>query len=958
MLAPESRPVYASDECEVDLARRELRVLGAAVPVGGRAFEIMELLVRSAGELVAKDELMGRIWPGAIVLDNTLQVHIASLRRALGPYGTLLKTESGRGYRLLGQWTIRQDVPAPAEFARVLPTAQSPERPPQTNLPASTSDLIGRTDAVRRLLDLLSAYRIVTLTGPGGIGKTALALDVARRTLASFEGDVWLIELAPISNPDLVPSAVASVLNLKLGGSRISAGAVARAIREEKLLLILDNCEHVIDAAAELAQTMLQGCPFVSLLATSREALRIDGEYLYRVPPLDVPLEHQDADDRASELSAVELFITRTQALNSAFSANAENLRAIAAICRHLDGIPLAIEFAAARAATLGPSEVALLLNDRFDILTSGRRTALPRHQTLRAALDWSYELLPEEERRLLRHLAVFNGGFTMEAAAFVVNETGGSAALVEDGISNLVTKSLLVLNDISPVSRWRLLETIRTYALEKLSASGERISAMRRHTEYLRDLIVPATTSAVLRLSVDDVARYGREIDNIRTALDWSFSPEGDVETGIALTAAVAPAWLHLSLIAECVERAERALRHLDSGAHLAKPLERRLNIALGVALILTMGSVDRTHAVIARARTLAESIDDVEAQLRMLWAQWSMEFTTGECAAAQRTAQRFAEVAQPLGDEAALLVADRLLGITLVFTGDQRRARTLLEGVLENYIPPSNHRHTILFHYDQRVLARAALARVLLLQGFADQANEQARASLAEVESADPDYSRCWVLHYAVCPIAAMTGDIAAAQRAVATMIHLSSKLDAALWRIIARSWEGKLLIDRQEFQKGTELLRNALATCERTGWLFCYPEFTGMLAEGLAGLGRRDEALLAIDKALARANATEERWYVPELLRNKGELLVSDLNHEASLEAERLFRNALDLAEEQGARFWELRAALSLARLQVAQDRRNDARGVLAPVYNRFTEGFDTADLKEAKLLLDAL
>ena len=953
MAAPRQGPVYTSGEYEIDVARRELRARGFPVPIGGRAFEIIEALVQSPGELISKDDLMDRVWPGVAIGDNTLHVHISAVRKALGANRGMLKTEAGRGYRLLGSWSKGDNV-APAAPERTLPALSLPERPQQTNFPAVAFNLIGRDAAVRHLLDLLSAYRVVTLTGPGGIGKTALALDVARKMLASFEGDGFLVELASVLDPDRVSSAVAGVLELKLGSNRIIAAAVARAIGERRLLLVLDNCEHVVDAAAELAETILRSCPFVSLLVTSREVLRIDGEQVYRVPPLIVPPEDPEERERFSEHSAIELFIARTQALDSSFIAGSPNLPTIASICRHLDGIPLAIEFAAARAATLGLSPVAQRLNERFDLLTSGRRTALPRHQTLRATLDWSYELLPEEEKRLLRHLAVFTGGFTLEAAAFVASEPSGSTTSVEDGISNLVSKSLVALSDASPATRWRLLETIRAYAQEALAASGERRQAAKRHAEFFRDLVVPATTGPVLRISFEEVARFGRDVDNVRAALDWSFSAEGDAETGIALTAAFAPVWLHLSLIAECVERLERALRYLGSGFSLIAPLERRLHVALGVALILTMGPVERTRAVLARARMLAESVADVEAQLRMLWAQWSMEFTTGECGAAEDTARTFAEVARHNGDEAVVLVADRLIGITLQFIGDQRRARRLLEGMLENYVAPGDQRHTILFHYDQRALARAVLARVLWLQGFIDQANEHARSSFEAVQSADPEYSRCWVLHYAVCPIATMTGDLATAEHAVAMMSDLASRLDAALWRIIAACWQGKLLIEQREFARGVELLNDALATCERTGWLFCYPEFMGMLAEGLAGLGRRSEAFAAIDKALARANATAERWYVPELLRLRGELL----GQEVASEAEQHFRQALDMAETQGAHVWELRGAASLARLQAAQNRRDEAKSVLAAVYNRFTEGFASADLISAKVLLDRL
>ena len=358
--------MYASGECEIDLARRELRVHQAPVPIGGRAFEFMEVLVRSAGELVTKDELMSRLWPGAIVMENTLQVHAGAVRRALGPYRGLLKTESRRGYRLLGEWTVRRpDAARPPVGLRQIRLV---DELAGTNLPAAIVPLVGRLAALQTLQALVSAYRVVTLTGPGGIGKTVLALEVARRARGEFTNSSWLVELSSLSDPELVPSAVASALGLRLGSTTVSPEAVGRAIAEKNLLLVLDNCEHVIDATAMLAETLIRLCPRVTILATSREVFRITGEYVYRVPPLEVPAIGREDPDHILRQSAVELFIARTIALDPDFSPDAANLPTIAAICRHLDGIPLAIEFAAARAATLGPEQVAAGLRAKFGL--------------------------------------------------------------------------------------------------------------------------------------------------------------------------------------------------------------------------------------------------------------------------------------------------------------------------------------------------------------------------------------------------------------------------------------------------------------------------------------------------------------------------------------------------------------------------------------------------------------
>src|ERR1700674_5586658 len=450
--------VYACDQWEIDLGRRELRSRGIPVPLGGRSFEIVTVLVQSATDLVTKDHMMERVWPGAVVGEGTLHVHISAVRKALGQDRAMLKTVSGRGYRLLGSWTPQHREGTAARVDS--PLTRTSGAPPANNLPPLITRLIGRAAAAQFVRDLVSAYRVVTLTGPGGIGKTSLAIKAVRSLLPDFEDGGWLVELASLSDPGLVPSTVASTLGLKLTGE-ISAESVARAVGGRHLLLVLDNCEHVIEAVASLAETFTRLCPRTSIVATSREVLRIDGESVYRVPPLDVPAPGQAAPDYIMQYSAVELFVARTKALNAGFSPDAEDLASIATICRHLDGIPLAIEFAAARAAVLSVEGVAAGLHDRFALLTVGRRTALPRHQTLRATLDWSHELLPETERRVLPRLAVLPRGFTADAAAAVMTDTGFDASAVLDGIANLVAKSWVTLDKSGAAARWTLLETI-----------------------------------------------------------------------------------------------------------------------------------------------------------------------------------------------------------------------------------------------------------------------------------------------------------------------------------------------------------------------------------------------------------------------------------------------------------------------------------------------------------------
>jgi predicted ATPase/DNA-binding winged helix-turn-helix (wHTH) protein len=960
---PEQRlkPVYAYQDWQIDLAQRELRLRGAPVPLGSRAFEVIEVLVEAVGDTINKYDLMERVWPGAVVEENTLQFHISAVRKALGRDRGMLKTVFGRGYRLLGKWTIREESePAHTDALEQPHTA---DQRFLNNLPAAVSYLIGRATAVKQLQDFLGAYRVVTLVGLGGVGKTTLALQVARDFSATFQGDAVLVELASLSDPSLVPSAVATSLGHQLGGYQITPRSVAQSIGRRRLLLVLDNCEHLIDAAAQLAEMLVRTCPGASILATSREPLRIEGEHVYHVPPLDVPPVDRDSSD-ALQHSAVQLFIARIRG-NSNFSLQEGNLSAIAAICQRLDGIPLAIEFAAARATTLGVHHVASRLNDRFNLLVGTRRTALPRHQTLRATLDWSYELLSESEQHLFRHLAGFPGGFTIKAAAAMAGAS--ESETVEGRISNLVWKSLLTLIQSTDDPRWRPLETIRAYGLEKLAENGEVEQAARRHAEFFRDLFAPAEDTPLVTL--DDLPRYIREIDNVRAALDWAFSRGGDKAVGIALTAAYAPVWLHLSLIAECRDRVERARDNSGAASNLSPKLKAQLLTILGLVQSYTGAAGEGTGLALTEALTIAESLNDPEAQLQALYAIWTHKFIPGELHTAQKIAERIALIAPHTGDPADTLVADRLLGSTNHYGGNHRRAQHHFESAVNRYTAPSGRRRAMWLHFDGRVLPRARLARTLWMRGFAGRALQVAKASLEDAQIIDHKLSMCFALAEAVCPLHLMAGDIAAATRYITMLSELAARHSFVFVRL-AHCLQGVLLIKRGDAAQGSKLLRSAFEDLSGAGRTphgsgiaidFTTPVGSGFVAdfaEALASLGNLAEASTVTDSALAQSRHEGVRWHMPELLRMKGELLIRRFDDRSFSAAEHLLSEAFELAEEQAALFWQLRVAVSHARLKVRQHRAIEARTILAPICGAFAAEPEFSDLGIARKLLNSL
>jgi len=941
MTEPVQNPVFTCGPWEVDLGRRELRSRGRPVALGGRAFEIVEVLARAGGQLVSKNDLMKRIWPGAIVGDNTLHVHMAAIRKAFGPDRSMLQTAPGRGYRLVGGWLGQRGEAS--EALPTLPARVQPAAQPSTNFPVIVTRLVGRSVALQRVRDLVSAYRVVTLTGPGGIGKTALAMKAVRDLLPDFEDGAWLVELASLSDPDLAPSAVAGVLGLKLGGDRVTADSLGHGIGDRHLLLLLDNCEHLIEGVAVLVETMMHLCPRATVLATSRDVMQIQGESVYRVPALDVPAPEHQVPDVILGHSAVELFVTRAKALGTGFSPQ-EDLTSIVEICRRLDGIPLAIEFAAARAALVGTEQVAAGLRERFASLTSGRRSTIPRHRTLQAVLDWSYRLLLPEEQRLLRHLAVFPAGFTFEAAEVVGGRAGHS---VVDELSSLVSKSLCErVNSASP-TRWRLLETIRAYASEKLTQNGEYSGAARRHAEYFWDLISRATASSRIWLSRDEVVRCGSELDNVRAALDWTFSPEGSTEIGVGLTIAFAPIWQTLSLMGECRDRVERALSIGPPDIHLSQVTTLRMWIAYLEALQMTFAPYGLAYEAFEKVMALAAN--DVDLQAGLLYGRWSLEFMAGDQGAALISARRLTAITS--GGDIAGLTADRVLGTSLLSAGKLSDAQDYLQRVVDFQAAPSVGHHFPLFRRDPHVLARVRLARVLSLRGYMDRAYAEARSSFEMAQSSGEGITVCWAVHDALSPIALMMGDLEAAEAATAAMSDWAMRIDATLWKVMATCWKGRLLIERGGIAQGTELITQALAACEQTGWQMGYVQFLAWVAEGLTKLGLLEEAGSKLKQAIAWAEDKKEAWYKAELMRLKGELLLQS----RAGEAEDCFRTASEIAREQGALWWELRIALSLSRLHRAQGRQDEVRRLLAPIYDRFAEGYDTPDLRAARTLL---
>ncbi|MBN3751948.1 helix-turn-helix transcriptional regulator [Paraburkholderia sp. Tr-20389] len=579
---------------DIDLARREARVDGKTVRIGNRAFDILELMIEAQGGLVSKDAILERVWPETVVGDNNLQVHMSALRKLLGDSRDLIKTIPGRGYRLVrGAATVQR---ADEKTANVERRTAVPH-----NLPAFSSALVGRDEEIAHVCDALGKASHVTLLGSGGIGKTRVAIEVARRLMDHAPGGVHFVSLSAASDRCGVLAMLASVIGVHPDGCDSTRERLVEAIGGRRMLIVLDSCEHVVDAAAHLSHHLLSACPQLRVLSTSREPLRIPSETLYWVPALDVP-EPNDDTPQVLRSSAVSLFLMRARAIDARFAADEPSIHVTGMVCRRLDGIPLAIELAAARAAVLGIDTLAAHLDDRFGMLTGGTRTALPRHQTLKATLDWSHALLDEAERKTLRRVGLFADRFPLEAAIAVAADSVLRELDVVVAMASLVEKSLVVASTEPGHAAFRLLETTRMYALQKLDDNGERRMVALNHARYLSGLIDGGSAGKTAGESWR--SRMPALLDEVRAALAWVLSDDGDEALRDTLPVNAVFLFHELSLIDECCVWARRSLAALpathDSDCASTRMRARvRLLAALGASLVLVHGPNAETHAI-----------------------------------------------------------------------------------------------------------------------------------------------------------------------------------------------------------------------------------------------------------------------------------------------------------------------------------------------------------------------
>ncbi len=920
--SPVSTQVVDRDDEGTDFGRYRifprLRILtreGDKVEIGPRAIDILWILVRANGELVTKDYLLETVWCGAVVEENNLQAQMSAIRRALGSDRDMIRTEFGLGYRLV----TKQNNDVAAE--RVL------DKSATRALPIPLTSLLGRDIELRELNGLFDRSRLLTIVGSGGVGKTRAALELAQRFSDRDGHDVRLAEMAKISDAQLVePSLANALLVPSLDTHHLRQAAGDR--QANPITLIVDNCEHLSDAIAEAIEALLTRAPRIKILTTSQEPLGINGEQVYRLGPLATPPQNVTDIKTAMQFPAFELLVERASANAPALQIDVE---VTTAICHRLDGLPLALELAAARVPTLGLSGVLAALNDRFNLLTAGRKTALAKHRTLRATVDWSYHLLDTDEQLMLRRISVFSSPFEVGAVRAVATPENCDPWHAIDVLGRLVSKSLLLLDLSQTKPQYRFLESIRFYGLEKLADDADIDRIMKRYATY----ILKATRHANedwKTLSTDEWrSTHAGIIDDIRGALDWSFSANGDVQVGTSILAWATPYWVQLSLHAECRSRISQVLETFAES--LSPSEEMSLQAALGTALSWAVGPVSDADGAWQRALYLAQINAAFEIELQARYGLWLVCLRSGRFQESLAHAREMLRCSLNAGDAESAAVAERIEGVSQHFLGNHDLALVLLERSLhwfEVNLPPQRFR----FGLDQSVAGKSFLARTLWVLGRVDEAKDIAARAVTEAMKLDHANSLCCALAEGECTVHGFEGDFEVVQRAAASLRYAARQHGLGFWDTY-----GALFDIWATMESGNAVPLSELSclvdSVIKSGF---HPQYSNLFIDILLAAQRNawdKTPLLPILSSLSEATDTGSCWVDVEFRRAAVHLAELPSATSADL------WNELENACAQNALSWALKVCIDIVSLEASDVLLGPAVRALAEVLEKLPD-----------------
>jgi predicted ATPase/DNA-binding winged helix-turn-helix (wHTH) protein len=965
---------------ELSSRERVLRREGVVLPLGSRALDLLIYLAERPGEVIAKQELIDHVWSDVTVEEGSIRVHVAAIRKALadGQFGNrYIANVKGRGYSFVGT-VVRLGGGTESRNARFRYQGRLPVRPIM---------MIGRETVVSEVSEKLRNERFVTLLGPGGIGKTTIALAVGGAAAEEFGGNVYFVDLESLTDPRHVAEAVATSLGLALQ-SKDSGLELVDLVRSRKLLIILDSCEHVIEAVASLAEQLYQQTEEIHVLTTSRELLKVEGEHCCRVLPLDFPPDgSKQTANAVLRYPAVQLFVRRVAARAGSVVLTDEEAPLVAEMCRKLDGMPLAIELAAGQVAVLGLKNTVARLASRLELLKLSHRTAVPRHRTLKAALDWSYNLLSDAERIVLRRIAPFVGHFTLEGARYVAGELGAGTGEIFDAIAGLVEKSLIATRIDETQAHYRLLDTTRAYALGKLEEHAEVELVFRRHAEYAAGYL-EAQRAALLALAKAEsgaadpgpsgnirpaperslgprgnnqiatglaaASTHSSQLGNVRAALEWSFGPNGDNEIATRLAAASTQRFLELSLLIECRVWAERAIARLGD-QHKNSRREMEIYTSLSLALMHSEGSSEQVREAFSRALDVAVIQGDFAYELRLLSGLFMYYRWNTDINAALDIASRSKEAALKTGDHDDMALAESMLGAAHFLAGNHLVAIEHFESGLSHSASGWRFRAgQHLFHNNSLLLV--GMARSLLFRGLLDQSLDYARLAIEEGEKSNHPATLCRSLSF-VLPVYLALADSRRSEQYIAQLTELAAAYSLKPYRAVATGLRGQWLLLQNDLREGIPLLKRALEELHTQRHDSLNMEFLCDLAAGLVVMGEHEEALTLTVNAIDVQQRGGKFLYMPALFRMKG-LILASRSAEDYFEAEGSLLSAIDWAKRQSATLFELKAATDLAELLLKQDRVPEAYKYLGAAFDRTPAGIVSPDHKRALQVLSQL
>jgi predicted ATPase/DNA-binding winged helix-turn-helix (wHTH) protein len=915
--------------------RRQLWHGETLVRLGSRARAILEALLETPGRLVPRTELYERAWPGRTVNEANLKVQISGLRKALANYGNLIRAESSLGYRFVGDTFAAFD-----SDSRVHPPAR---RSP----PHLTHAPIGRDNVIDRIIGLLRNHRLVTILGTGGIGKTTVALAVADQLVSAYPDGLRIVELDRISDESQVYATVSATLDLPVEVAA-NIDQVLLALHGRRFLLILDSCEHLTERVAILAERVLEETRDVHILVTSRESLRIGSETIWRLDPLEIPPASLQATAASIQnYSSVKLFERTARQGAIDFEISDATAATVADICRHLDGIPLAIELAASMVDVLGIDQVCRGLNQRFSLLKTDRRTANLRHRSLAATIDWSYGLLPAGEQAVLRRLSVFARPFTLHAATEVAKEGEMDPAAVRDAVVALANKSFLSLNDQSTPFEYRLLETMRAYASQAERPKEERARAQERHARYFLDQLgykdwdqyEPAAEGARMRSYIDE----------IRTALDWAFATDPDL--AIKLVLAAERLWLELTSLAQGVPHLTKALRHVESKEEIEPAIKARVLIALASAQVYVPGH--ERASLYDNAWQAAQTARDDFLELRALYGIIQNRLLTRR--PATRYVDAFAAASQRAGDPVTQRLFLRISAFHDLELSDVKTAVRRFEAFLDDPAPIPRSRYLYLGGFDSIISCKVGLALAKHLQGYCDQARTLLASAVSEAEGLGHITTRYFVLAQGAIWQNISSGDFQLANAYLLKLEEVAAHYRP--WHVVIDVFQALLLRDEtNDLRTAEQLMAFSLQDpfMKKTGTL--HPVMWIELADMRRRLGDIDGAIIAVQQAMTQFLGDQDARLIGKYNPVFAKILMARDGAGDRDAARTLFENAIDLSRSHDIYLYECEATVGFAELELAAGHPRPAHSALTRLLDRLGDRERVPGIAQAKKLLD--